>query len=104
RTVLSTLASLYPVTSPPTVSFISVNAEELPDISEDYDVTAVPYCVLQRDGKILESISGSDAIRVREAIEKYAGVTNAPAGAGTTKATIPPPLTATPREQVSSNA
>jgi len=90
------------VTSPPTVSFISINAEELPDISEEYDVTAVPFLVLQRDGKILESISGSDAIRVREAIENYAGVTNVPA-AGTTKASIPLPLTATPREQVSSN-
>ncbi|KAB8231969.1 PICOT family protein [Aspergillus alliaceus] len=91
RAVLSALASQYPPTAP--VTFISINAEELPDISEDYDVTAVPFVVLVRDGKILESISGSEATRVRDAVERCAG------GAGTaTKPTIPPPLSAVPRE------
>jgi Grx4 family monothiol glutaredoxin len=104
RTILSTLATLYPVTSPPVVSFISINAEELPDISERYDVSAVPFLVLQRGDEVLESISGSDPIRVREAIEKYAGVTNPSTETGPTKATLPPPLTATPREQLSSHA
>ncbi|KAL4900716.1 hypothetical protein BDW74DRAFT_161422 [Aspergillus multicolor] len=97
RAVLSALASQYPVTTPPTVSFISVNAEELPDISEEYDVTAVPYVVLLRNGQVLETISGSEATRVRDAVERYAG-----AGAGSTAngaaSTIPPALTAVPRE------
>ncbi|PKX99323.1 PICOT family protein [Aspergillus novofumigatus IBT 16806] len=73
RAVLSALASQHPVTTPPTVSFVSINAEELPDISEEYNVTAVPYVVLIRNGQILESISGSDAVKVRDA--------NAPAAA-----------------------
>ncbi|KAB8221446.1 thioredoxin-like protein [Aspergillus novoparasiticus] len=94
RTVLSALASQYPATQPPATSFISINAEELPDISETYEVTAVPFVVLTRDGKILESISGSDAVRVREAIERHAG-SKASTGA---PATIPPPLAAVPRE------
>ncbi|RDW74566.1 uncharacterized protein DSM5745_07228 [Aspergillus mulundensis] len=97
RAVLSALASQYPVTTPPTVSFISVNAEELPDISEEYDVTAVPYVVLLRNGQVLETISGSEATRVRDAVERYAG-----AGAGSTAngtaSTIPPALAAVPRE------
>ncbi|RAH73900.1 PICOT family protein [Aspergillus aculeatinus CBS 121060] len=104
RAVLSALASQYPATSPPTTAFLSVNAEELPDISEDYDVTAVPFVVLVRDGQILESISGSEAVRVRDAVERYAG-----AGSNTTqqpqtqqqKTAIPPPLTAVPREDAS---
>ncbi|OJJ97741.1 hypothetical protein ASPACDRAFT_1890284 [Aspergillus aculeatus ATCC 16872] len=104
RAVLSALASQYPATNPPTTAFLSVNAEELPDISEDYDVTAVPFVVLVRDGQILESISGSEAVRVRDAVERYAG-----AGSNTTQQTqqqqqktaIPPPLTAVPREDAS---
>lgn len=102
RTVLSALAAQFPVTSPPTVSFVSVNAEELPDISEEYEVTAVPFLVLIRDKKVLESISGSDAIKVRDAVERYAGGgVDAPVG---TKASIPPALNAVPREGTSGAA
>ncbi|KGO58372.1 hypothetical protein PEX2_068820 [Penicillium expansum] len=43
--VLSALASQYPATTPPSISFVSINAEELPDISEEYDVSAVPFVV-----------------------------------------------------------
>src|SRR5947208_3405455 len=68
--ILSALASTYPATAP--VSFFALNAEELPDISEQHDVTAVPFLVLQKDGKTLETISGSDAARVRAAVEKHA--------------------------------
>lgn len=100
RTVLSTLASAYPAATQeaPSVSFVSINAEELPDISEEYDVTAVPFVVLLRDGKVLESISGSDAVKVRDAVERHAGATSAAGGAEGTKASIPPPLSAVPRD------
>ncbi|EAW14219.1 PICOT family protein [Aspergillus clavatus NRRL 1] len=103
RAVLTALASQYPVTTPPSISFVSINAEELPDISEDYDVTAVPYVVLLRDGKILESISGGEAVKVRDAVERHAGAASG-TGAGANKAAIPPPLTAVPRENVPSTA
>ena len=72
NTVLSTLASSYPLTTPPSTSWISVNAEELPDVSDAYDVTAVPFLVLIRGGKVLETVSGSDAGKVRAAIERHA--------------------------------
>jgi thioredoxin-like negative regulator of GroEL len=72
-TVLSTLASTYAASNPPTIAFVSLNAEELPDISEKYDVTAVPYIVLEKGGQILEKISGSDASKMRAAVEKHAG-------------------------------
>jgi len=72
-TVLSALASTYEVSSPPSISFLAINAEELPDISEDHDVTAVPFVVLKRGGKVLETVSGSDATKVRAAVEKHAG-------------------------------
>lgn len=87
-TILQTLASTYPADGK--VKFLSVDAENLPDISEAYDVTSVPYIVLQRGGKTLETISGSDATKVRSAVETHAG-SNAAAG----KAGLPPALQAT---------
>ncbi|KAL2261846.1 hypothetical protein VTK26DRAFT_3166 [Humicola hyalothermophila] len=71
-TVLSTLASEYPVTDPPSTSWVSINAEEMSDISETYNVTAVPFLVLIRNGEVLETVSGSSAVKVREAIERHA--------------------------------
>ncbi|PYI09678.1 putative thioredoxin [Aspergillus sclerotiicarbonarius CBS 121057] len=102
RAVLSALASQYPATTPPSIAFLSVNAEELPDISEEYNVTAVPFVVLVRDNKILETISGSEAIQVRDAVERHAGAAAADGLPKTT--TIPPPLTAVPRENVPTTA
>ncbi|CAM1507311.1 Fc.00g069520.m01.CDS01 [Cosmosporella sp. VM-42] len=64
-TVLSTLTSEYPVTEPPTTKWVSINAEELSDISEAYDVTAVPFLVLLRDGQVIETVSGSSALKNR---------------------------------------
>lgn len=98
RTVISTLAGQYPISNPPTISFVSVNAEELPDISEEYDVTAVPFVVLSRGGQILESISGSDAIKVRDAVERHAGRGSGGGAGGVTKANIPPQLNAVSKE------
>ena len=74
-TVLSTLASEYPVTEPPSTSWVKINAEELSDISEAYDVTAVPFLVLIRNGEVLETVSGSSAVKVRTAIENHASNT-----------------------------
>jgi Grx4 family monothiol glutaredoxin len=72
-TVLETLANTYPNETPPTIGFISLNAEELADISEVYEVTAVPFIVLEKGGKSLETISGGDAAKVRKAVERHAG-------------------------------
>ncbi|KAJ9609457.1 glutaredoxin [Cladophialophora chaetospira] len=95
NTILSTLASTYPSTRASDLSFLSINAEELPEISEEYDVTAVPFTVISRNGKFLESISGSDASKVRSAVEKYAGTGSSPATNG--NSTIPPALKAEPQ-------
>ena len=90
--ILRTLASSYPPQQPPKISFLSIDAEALPEISESFDVTAVPYLVLQRDGKVLETVSGSDASKVREAVERHAGK-----GGNTGKLELPPALETTPR-------
>lgn len=46
--------------SNPHTAFISVNADEHPDISELFEVTAVPYFILIRDDTILKELSGAD--------------------------------------------
>jgi len=71
-TVLQTLASSYPVTQPLSTSWVSMNAEEVVEVSDSFDVTAVPYLVLTRNKEVLETVSGSDATKVRAAIEKHA--------------------------------
>ena len=92
--ILKTLASSYSPQTPPIISFLSVDAEALPDISESYEVTAVPLLVLQRDGKVLETVSGSDASKVRDAVERHAGK-----GGNTGKLGIPPVLEAQRKEE-----
>lgn len=69
--VLETLASSYPVTDPPTTSWVQMDAEEVIDVSDSFDVTAVPFLVLRRGEQVLETVSGSDAAKVRGAIEKH---------------------------------
>lgn len=76
-TVLQTLASSYPVTEPLTTSWVSMNAEEVIEVSDSFDVTAVPYLVLTRNKEVLETVSGSDATKVRAAIEKHANTVGA---------------------------
>ena len=96
KTILTTLASTCPQDSP--ITFLSINAEDLPEISENHDVTAVPFLVLLRGGKTLETVSGSDAAKVRAAVERHSG----PGNAG--KPGIPPPLEATPQTNGSAMA
>lgn len=54
-TVIQTLAAEYPVTEPPTTKWASINAEDLEDVSEEYDVSVVPYIVISRGGEVLET-------------------------------------------------
>jgi len=87
-TVLQTLASSYPITEPLSTAWICMDAEEVIDVSDSFNVTAVPFLVLRRGDQVLETVSGSDATKVRTAIEKHAKspVAGAANGAATTTA------------------
>lgn len=50
-------------------TFVSVNADEFPDISESFDVSAVPYFVLVRDSTILKELSGADPKELATSIQ-----------------------------------
>ncbi|CZR53781.1 probable glutaredoxin [Phialocephala subalpina] len=79
-TVLQTLSSSYPVTEPPSTSWVTMDAEDVMDISDAFNVTAVPFLVLRRGEQVLETVSGSDATKVRTAIEKHASASSTGAG------------------------
>lgn len=81
-TFLETLASTYTVETPAKIVFASLDAEELSDISEEYDVTAVPFIVLEKGGQRVETISGSDSAKVRALVEKHAGKSGSVGQAG----------------------
>jgi Grx4 family monothiol glutaredoxin len=89
-TILSTLASTYETANPPRIQFLSLDAEEVSEVSERYDVTQVPLVVLQKDGKVVDAVTGTDASKVRSAVEKHMG-----SKTGSEKAGLPPPQTVT---------
>lgn len=64
-----------------------MDAEEIIEISDAFNVTAVPFLVLTRNGQVLETVSGSDAQKVRDAIERQAKA--APASTTNGSAAVP---------------
>ncbi|KAF8470192.1 thioredoxin-like protein [Kalaharituber pfeilii] len=72
-------------TQPSSSLFISIDAEEFPDVSEEYEVSAVPFFVLLKGGKKVGQVSGADPKELQRKIEQYSSPTGA-----TTSATIPP--------------
>jgi len=75
---------------PATSTFISIDAEDLPDISEKYEVTAVPFFVLLKGSQVLQRISGADPKELQSKVELYSSPIDAASGT-----TIPPPQSTT---------
>merc|ERR1711879_899691 len=106
---MGTLASTYPATNPPRTAFLSLDAEEVSEVSENYDVTQVPLVVLQKNGQVVDSVTGTDASKVRNAVEQHAGRPVA-GGAGSTglppaqQVTRPPPSENEPAGQANGDA
>lgn len=59
------------------------------DVSDSFGVTAVPFLVITRNNQVLETVSGSDATKVRVAIEKHANAS--PEQVDATVSSPPPP-------------
>ena len=80
--VFAELASRFPTTK-----FLQIDAEELEDISETFDVNAVPFFVIMKGTEVLSRISGANPAELQAALQRYST-----SGAYT----IPPPLAAQP--------
>ncbi|CAN1807307.1 Monothiol glutaredoxin-S17 [Linum perenne] len=57
----------------PAVHFLRVEAEEQPEISEAYSVSAVPYVVFLKDGKMVDKLEGWDPSSLANKVAKIAG-------------------------------
>lgn len=55
------------------VAFLSVDAEAHPEISETFDVSAVPFFVFIKHGKVVRELSGADPKELSTAIQELAG-------------------------------
>lgn len=72
---MAALASQYPVTVPPSISFVGINAKALPTSAKEYGVSTAPCVVCLRSEQILESIKGSNIARIHGALDRHAGIT-----------------------------
>ncbi|KAL2244464.1 monothiol glutaredoxin-S17 [Sesamum indicum] len=57
----------------PLARFLRVEAEEQPEISEAYSVSAVPFFVLFKDGKAVDTLEGADPSSLANKVAKVAG-------------------------------
>ncbi|KAG6416590.1 hypothetical protein SASPL_124023 [Salvia splendens] len=57
----------------PLARFLRVEAEEQPEISEAYSVSAVPFFVFLKDGKAVDKLEGADPSSLANKVAKVAG-------------------------------
>lgn len=88
NTVFSELSSRHPTTK-----FAQVDAEALEDISESFDVNAVPFFVVMKGSEVLSRISGANPAQLQATLQRYSTPPSA--------TVIPPPLSSTARPQPS---
>ncbi|GMH40019.1 hypothetical protein BSKO_07923 [Bryopsis sp. KO-2023] len=75
--VLVELAKTYPQ-----VIFTRVEAEEVVDISEKYDVSSVPLFLIFKSGNVVERIEGADSAGLTKKVKEIAGKPVTPAQSG----------------------
>lgn len=68
NSVIKTLAQANP-----SVGFLSINADDHSDISDLFEVSAVPYIILIRNSTILKELSGADPKELLAALNQFSG-------------------------------
>lgn len=76
----------------PDVTFLSIDADVQLDISELFEVSAVPYIILIRNSTILKELSGADPKEFIAALNQFSG--SKLASSGGTEAAAPAPAPA----------
>lgn len=74
NSVIATLAQANP-----DVTFLSINADDQLDISELFEVSAVPYIILIRNSTILKELSGADPKEFIAALKQFGSAAATPA-------------------------
>ncbi|CAG8712213.1 40096_t:CDS:2 [Gigaspora margarita] len=55
-----------------TLKFIKIEAEKFPDISESFEIAAVPAFIILKNGKISDRVDGANAPELTNTVVKYA--------------------------------
>ncbi|KAI1290719.1 Glutaredoxin 3 [Mortierella claussenii] len=53
------------------IQFIKIEAEKFPDISEEYEIAAVPSFVIVQEGKVIDRVEGANAPELSKAVAKH---------------------------------
>uniref|UniRef100_A0A0C9RJ08 TSA: Wollemia nobilis Ref_Wollemi_Transcript_15195_1929 transcribed RNA sequence n=1 Tax=Wollemia nobilis TaxID=56998 RepID=A0A0C9RJ08_9CONI len=69
-------------TDTPYAKFLRVEAEQQPEISEAYSVSAVPYFVFLKDGKIVDTLEGANPSELANKVAKVSGSISNASSAG----------------------
>ncbi|KAI9352312.1 glutaredoxin-3 [Zopfochytrium polystomum] len=56
----------------PALQFLKVEAEDLPEVSEEFEVAAVPTFVIIRNKKVVDKVEGANAPLLTTLVEKHA--------------------------------
>ncbi|KAI9309636.1 thioredoxin-like protein [Cunninghamella echinulata] len=68
----------------PALQFLKLEAENFPEISEDYEISAVPTFIILKGEKIVERIEGAKAAELSNAVAKHSkGILTSYSNAGT---------------------
>lgn len=66
--VLESLAANY---ASETAQFMRVEAEEVDDLAERYNVVAVPYCIVFKGGEVVATVEGADVPALTNAVDAH---------------------------------
>ncbi|KAF9172015.1 Glutaredoxin 3 [Mortierella sp. AD011] len=89
------------------LKFIKIEAEKFPDISEEYEIAAVPSFVFVKEGKVVDRVEGANAPELSKTIAKHSksnSYTTLPAqssaavGNGSASPSVTAPSTLSPEE------
>ncbi|KAI9318136.1 thioredoxin-like protein [Dichotomocladium elegans] len=56
----------------PSLQFLKIEAENFPEISEEYEIAAVPTIIVLKGGKLVERVEGAKAAEVTNVVAKHA--------------------------------
>ncbi|KAJ3148437.1 Glutaredoxin 3 [Geranomyces variabilis] len=73
----------------PAISFIKLEAENYPDVSEKYEIAAVPTFIIVKNGAIATRIEGANAPALTAAVEKYAKLATGPTTSSSNSTPLP---------------
>ncbi|KAF9116320.1 Glutaredoxin 3 [Mortierella sp. GBA39] len=71
------------------IKFIKIEAEKFPDISEEYEIAAVPSFVFVKEGKVVDRVEGANPPELSKTVAKYSKSPASSATNGTTAAASP---------------